>query len=61
MVGAAAQLYRFGARDCDPRIGRWAAKDPIRWEGGQWNLYAYVGGDVPGVSALRPAESGATR
>jgi len=38
-------LVRFGARDYDPRIGRWTSKDPIRWEGGQANLYAYVGND----------------
>ena len=43
MYDAATQLYRFGARDYDPRIGRWTAKDPIRWEGGQCNLYEYVG------------------
>lgn len=38
-------LVRFGARDYDPRIGRWTSKDPIRWEGGQPNLYVYVGSD----------------
>jgi RHS repeat-associated protein len=38
-------LIRFGARDYDPRIGRWTAKDPIRWGGGQPNLYEYVSGD----------------
>jgi len=35
-------LVRFGARDYDPRIGRWTSKDPIRWEGGQANLYVYA-------------------
>ena len=61
MYDAATQLYRFGARDYDPRIGRWTAKDPIRWEGGQWNLYEYVGGDpVNGVdpSGLECDENG---
>ena len=35
-------LVRFGARDYDPRIGRWTAKDPIGFEGGDSNLYSYV-------------------
>jgi RHS repeat-associated protein len=35
-------LVRFGARDYDPAIGRWTAKDPIGFEGGDTNLYAYV-------------------
>lgn len=34
-------LVRFGARDYDPEIGRWTAKDPIRFDGGM-NLYAYA-------------------
>jgi RHS repeat-associated protein len=38
-------LVRFGARDYDPRTGRWTAKDPIRFAGGDTNLYAYVGND----------------
>lgn len=39
-------LVRFGARDYDPRVGRWTAKDPIGFEGGDTNLYAYVGDPV---------------
>jgi RHS repeat-associated protein len=39
------KLYRFGARDYDPTIGRWTAKDPIGFAGGDTNLYAYVGGN----------------
>lgn len=35
-------LVRFGARDYDPEVGRWTAKDPILFDGGQVNLYAYV-------------------
>ena len=35
-------LTRFGARDYDPEVGRWTTKDPIRFEGGDGNLYAYV-------------------
>ena len=35
-------LVRFGARDYDPAIGRWTAKDPILFGGRQANLYIYV-------------------
>ena len=35
-------LVRFGARDFDPTIGRWTAKDPIDFAGGDTNLYGYV-------------------
>ena len=38
-------LTRFGARDYDPELGRWTAKDPILFDGGQTNLYVYVGND----------------
>lgn len=38
-------LVRFGARDYDPVTGRWTAKDPIGFGGGDLNLYAYVGYD----------------
>ena len=38
-------LVRFGARDYDPRIGRWTAKDPIRFGGDDTNLYSYAAGD----------------
>ncbi len=38
-------LVRFGARDYDAEIGRWTAKDPILFNGGQANLYVYVGND----------------
>ncbi|GJQ59637.1 MAG: hypothetical protein SCALA701_24380 [Candidatus Scalindua sp.] len=35
-------LIRYGARDYDPTIGRWTAKDPIDFAGGDVNLYGYV-------------------
>jgi uncharacterized protein RhaS with RHS repeats len=33
---------RFGARDYDAETGRWTAKDPILFAGGDTNLYGYV-------------------
>jgi RHS repeat-associated protein len=38
-------LTRFGFRDYDPSIGRWTAKDPIDFAGGDVNLFAYVHSD----------------
>lgn len=38
-------LVRFGARDYDPTVGRWTARDPILFGGGQANLYAYCFND----------------
>ncbi|MCD4780599.1 MAG: hypothetical protein K8S27_08660 [Candidatus Omnitrophica bacterium] len=35
-------LIRFGARDYDPDVGRWTAKDPIFFYGGDVDLYGYV-------------------
>jgi RHS repeat-associated protein len=34
-------LVRFGYRDYDPDVGRWTAKDPIGFEGGDTDLYGY--------------------
>ncbi len=34
-------LVRFGYRDYDADIGRWTAKDPIFFEGGDTDLYGY--------------------
>ena len=34
-------LVRFGFRDYDPEIGRWTAKDPIGFYGGDIDLYGY--------------------
>ncbi|MFI3155322.1 MAG: PKD domain-containing protein [Methylococcaceae bacterium] len=38
-------LVRFGARDYDVETGRWTAKDPIGFAGGDTNLYGYVVND----------------
>jgi RHS repeat-associated protein len=38
-------MVRFGAREYDPATARWLQKDPIRFAGGDSNLYAYVAGD----------------
>jgi RHS repeat-associated protein len=34
-------LVRFGFRDYDPDVGRWTAKDPIFFQGGDIDLYGY--------------------
>jgi RHS repeat-associated protein len=36
------RLVRFGVRDYDAETGRWTAKDPIHFAGGDTNLYAYA-------------------
>ncbi|MDM8562715.1 polymorphic toxin-type HINT domain-containing protein [Candidatus Marithioploca araucensis] len=38
-------LTRFGARDYDPKIGRWTAQDPIGHASQDTNLYTYVYND----------------
>ncbi|WP_420852207.1 fibronectin type III domain-containing protein [Paenibacillus hamazuiensis] len=38
-------LLRFGLRDYELASGRWTARDPILFTGGQTNLYVYVGND----------------
>jgi RHS repeat-associated protein len=35
-------LVRFGYRDYEPATGRWTAKDPAGFAGGDHNLYRYV-------------------
>jgi RHS repeat-associated protein len=49
-------LVRFGARDYDASVGRWTAKDPIRFGGGD-NLYGYVLNDpvnIADMGGLKP-------
>jgi RHS repeat-associated protein len=36
------KLVRFGARDYDPGMGRWMAKDPAHFDGDGTNLYVYT-------------------
>jgi RHS repeat-associated protein len=38
-------LIRFGARDYDAAVGRFTAKDPILFNGGDTTLYVYVSSD----------------
>ncbi len=38
-------LVRFGHRDYDPETGRWTAKDPILFAGGDTDLYGYCVND----------------
>jgi RHS repeat-associated protein len=45
LVDPLTGLTRFGFRDYDPAAGRWMARDPVGFEGGQGNLYAYADGD----------------
>jgi RHS repeat-associated protein len=39
------KLVHFGAREYDAFAGRWMSPDPIRFSGGDANLYAYVAND----------------
>jgi len=41
LYDASTGFVRFGARDYDPSVGRWTAKDPIRFKGGI-NFYVYA-------------------
>ena len=41
---SATNLVRFGAKDYEPRVGRWTTKEPLGFAGGL-NFYAYAGND----------------
>jgi len=43
------KLIRFGYRDYDSFTGKWTAKDPIGFGGGDSNLYGYVLGNPVGL------------
>jgi len=45
----ATGLVRFGFRDYDQVSGRWTARDPALYGGGQSNLYVYAGNDPVGL------------
>jgi len=45
-------LIRFGFRDYDPDVGRWTAKDPILFTGGDTDLYGYCLNDP--VNSIDP-------
>jgi len=47
------KLTRFGYRDYDAYTGKWTAKDPIGFSGGDANLYGYVLGDP--VNGIDPS------
>jgi RHS repeat-associated protein len=42
LADPATGMVRFGFRDYEAAAGRWSAKDPILFSGGQGNLYVYV-------------------
>jgi RHS repeat-associated protein len=60
LFDADTKLIRFGLRDYDSETGRWTAKDPIGFAGGDPNLWAYVDNDPvnlidpPGVQPWPP-------
>ncbi len=49
LVDPVSGLVRFGFRDYDPQAGRWTARDPILFDGGQANLYVYVANNPIGL------------
>ncbi len=65
------KLVRFGYRDYDPETGRWTAKDPILFAGGDTDLYGYCLNDpvnltdsdglmviaIPAAALLKAAEA----
>jgi RHS repeat-associated protein len=40
-----SKLYQVRNRDYYPALGRWLQRDPIGFDGGDWNLYGYVSGN----------------
>jgi len=54
------KLTRFGYRDYDSYTGKWTAKDPIDFAGGDTNLYGYVLGDPVGFVDVEGKQLGIT-
>jgi RHS repeat-associated protein len=52
-------LYYYNARYYDPKVGRFISQDPIGFEGGDSNLYRYVGNNS--VNLEDPTGMNATR
>jgi len=55
-------LLRFGARDYDPKVGRWTAKEPLGFDGSR-NFYVYVGNNpinLLDITGLKPGDPFAT-
>lgn len=57
LYDAQTGLVRFGARDYDAEAGRWTAKDPIGFAGGDMNLFRYVLGNVINVGDPKGLDS----
>lgn len=53
-----AGSWHFGARDYDPRVGRWTTKDPILVDGGD-KSYMYATNDL--VNRIDPSGTAADR
>jgi RHS repeat-associated protein len=43
-------LYQFGVRDLSPSLGRWMEQDPVRYAGGDSNLYGFLGENPPNAT-----------
>jgi len=51
-------LLRFGARDYDPEVGRWTAKEPLGFDGAR-NFYVYaLNNMIDGFLNAKPKETG---
>lgn len=53
LYDTATGLLRFGARDYDPAVGRWTARDPVLFSGGDTNLYGYVLSDPINITDVQ--------
>ena len=53
LYDADTRLVRFGVRDYDSLTGRWTARDPLRFAGGDATLYTYARSDARAYRAWR--------